>query len=368
MSPRIFAACAASIGFSIAASSATAAAFNYGNVSRVNVLRNYNASSAFQVSTATTTTDALISAGGGFVPSGAIDGGGWNVQTAGGTFTSSTDLVVQTFTLAQSVKVGSYWFTSLGGGNRPNGMLIEGLVGANWVTLANVNPTTGGTHSGTFSPQTVSALRYQASGAALGGNFFTLNELEVYLDSTAASPDLRGGYNLTRDPSLVTAGVTSNTGLHSAQGFYTPSGTAGSLIDGDPVSSNVNFQSPVASGNRAFVTYNLNIPVAIGHANIGGFHGQGWDGWAFWTNAVANPNPALDSDWILQFNDPVGGGIFSSTHFTLAQPGIYTRARFTWNVQSGAATNFELYAIPEPATALILAPLVGLLCGRRNRR
>src|SRR5690606_23881833 len=158
---------------------------------------------------------------------------GWNVESVEPLFTADTDEVAQTFTLPDARRVGSYRFAFLNNTYRASSVRIEGLEDGTWQTLALVEKPAG-VNTGTFdTPRNVTAIRYTAKGPGVNGNYFTLSELEVYLAKDAEAPDLRAGFNLARDPKLVSAGVTSSTAQHGAKGFYTPTGNAGNLIDND---------------------------------------------------------------------------------------------------------------------------------------
>jgi hypothetical protein len=319
----------------------------FSDPTKVNVLRRFDENGKFLIHTSTTATETLRNQGGDSTPSGAIDGSGWNVESVEPLFTADTDEVAQTFTLPDARRVGSYRFAFLNNTYRASSVRIEGLEDGTWQTLALVEKPAG-VNTGTFdTPRNVTAIRYTAKGPGVNGNYFTLSELEVYLAKDAEAPDLRAGFNLARDPKLVSAGVTSNTAQHGAKGFYTPTGNAGNPIDNDAATTYLT-NNRIPDGGQSFVTYKLNIPDPITAAGIGAYHGQVWTEWKFWTNAVNDPDPTNDEHWILQYEHRPETEPARSLHFRLARPGVYQQVRITWPKQDGAITNLELYAVPVP--------------------
>ena len=310
--------------------------------------------------------------GGIFDSIGANDGAGNQSQVEG--FTTGS-VLSETFTLPTSRLVSSWQVQRQFPGNwDASSMTLSGLVGGAWVMLDNYTPAPAYFTNRTFSAASVTALKYVATGPNPfgGGTFYNLSEVKVFLDSSVAQPlygrvNDSAGFNLLLDPGRIIAShnSTNNNALFLAG---VDLGTASYAVDGAVNglayvrAATDNPGSPGA--DRAYVSYDFDQLYQMNVGAFGSYAGQPLGNWQVWTSALANPNPDLDSDWVLQYTQ---AGLVSSQSYAFNQPGQYQHLRFTWNVQADAFVELEVEGfVPEPSTAMLLVT-GGLILWRRRR-
>jgi len=329
-------------------------AANFTDSSRVNVLRQYDPAGNFLI-------PSSIS-GNGVLGQGGNDGSGkyddWFFSPNDATRTGTN-----TFTLPGPKLVGSFQ-ANFNNSHRPGNLEVQGFVNGVWTTLATV-ASPGANPSGTFTPTTVTALRYIVTGPSTSTGYVQDAEFQVFLTSGQTVP-YDSGYNLLHDAGKVIAISDSVT---SGPWSLRTSGLGGSqTVDGNYF-SNVHGQN-----GRTFFTLTLDQPTAINRGHLGWYNGQVWSNYQVY-GSTNSTMPALQSlaatdvatvtaaGWTLELDSSaqVQDLLFNFQGGELP----WKHLAVVWN-GTGALVEFEAF-IPEPSTTALLA-MGGLLLLRWRSR
>ncbi|HEY8669046.1 MAG TPA: hypothetical protein VIL86_20520, partial [Tepidisphaeraceae bacterium] len=237
MTWRVHSAVVLATGFLVCASALPAKATTYADPTKANVLRQYGVTGPNLVTQANTSAGgASLQATGGNEGSGIPDQ--WQLSSTGAGSGTAT------FTLPGPRTVGSYKTSWNGSYPSSGGWLLEGFSGGSWVSLATTPSTPT---AGTFTPTTVTALRYTATGPGgkVPGSYYLQNEeMEVFQDASQ-TVDYADGYNILRDSgriSTLTDSTTSNNWK-----LRTSSLGASATVDGDYFTGHVHSQNTTAA-------------------------------------------------------------------------------------------------------------------------
>lgn len=318
---------------------------------RVNVLRQYSPAGNLLVSETISGT--------GVVVQGANDGSGfpdmWQITDA--------SAGTSTFTLPGPRTVGSFRADFRSPHFPSGGFLLEGFTGGSWVTLTNV-ASVAGPVAGSFTPQTVSSLRYTVTGPGAGLGYIQNSELQVFLSAGQTVP-YDAGFNLLPDlGKVVSVTDSANGGPWSLRSSAFGGATS---FDQDYLSGHVHGQN-----GRTFFALSLDQPTFINRGHLGWFHDQTWANYQVYASEAA-VMPAVQSlsatdvatltaaGWTLQLDstDVVQKKLFSFA----GGDGPWQHLLVVWN-GTGALVEFEAF-IPEPSTACLLA--IGSLLLLRRR-
>ena len=274
-----------------------------------------------------------------------------------------------TYTLSGAREVGSFRADFNGSHVPTGGFQLQGLVGGVWTTLTTV-PSVTGSISGSFTPTTVTALRYNVTGPGTGDRYIQNSETQVFL-STGQTIDHTEGYNIMRD--VVNIGATTNSTTGGPWLFRSSANGGSAAADGDYFGGHVHSGSTTPT-NRSFFTLSFTAPTDIFSGNLGWYSGQQWNNWEIYSsNAVSMPatqsltaaDPATiqAAGWRLEY---AGSGFQQSDFFRFNNTGGFTHRHLfvVWN-GPGALNEFELF-VPEPASAMVLG-FGGLMMMRRRR-
>ena len=360
---------------------ATASDILFTDPTRVNVLREYNLSGSNLVVRTMQTAGGASDASDGT----GNDGSGNKLQANG--FIAGTS-AGETFVFPAPRTISSYKFQNIGSYN-PTSMTLSGLVNGVWTVLDPAfNPGTATSITHSFTPTTVSAVKYVGTGPGQAGNFLQVSEIQVF-EAPGVSQPLYGrvadgaAMNLLRDSGMVSGTANSTQILGTSwlapdatpiTGWVAPSaGSASSLFDAD-YTGGVKAQSIAggASGANpfAYAKIDLSQSVNMNLAHFGWYDGQQWDNWAFYVSNLASPSANNPADWLKIYSSVAAVGPDFMLNFG-ANAGSYQHILLLWEAHNGAGgqlDQLEIFGfVPEPSTILLLG-FGGWVCWAKRRR